>query len=46
MGAEEGFDNFYSICGFAGGVVFAVSLLPQIWKTYSTKSSQDLSYFW
>ncbi|GJP53017.1 hypothetical protein CLOM_g12164 [Closterium sp. NIES-68] len=40
------FSNPYSACGFIGGIIFCVSILPQLVKTYRTKSAKDLSYFW
>ncbi|CAI5473225.1 unnamed protein product [Closterium sp. Yama58-4] len=43
---EASFANPYSACGFIGGIIFCVSILPQLIKTYRTKSAQDLSYFW
>ena len=44
--SDSSFDNFYSICGFLGGVVFTSSLIPQLIKTWRTKSARDLSYLW
>jgi len=32
------------IVGFAGGVVIALSLVPQIYRTLRTKSTKDISY--
>ncbi|CAI5474253.1 unnamed protein product [Closterium sp. Yama58-4] len=43
---EASFANPYSACGFIGGIIFCVSILPQLVKTYRTKSANDLSYFW
>ncbi|CAI6005893.1 unnamed protein product [Closterium sp. NIES-65] len=43
---EASFANPYSACGFIGGIIFCVSILPQLVKTYRTKSAKDLSYFW
>ncbi|CAI5530175.1 unnamed protein product [Closterium sp. Naga37s-1] len=43
---EASFSNPYSACGFIGGIIFCVSILPQLIKTYRTKSAKDLSYFW
>lgn len=34
------------IVGFIGGSLIAVSLVPQVLKTYQTKSATDISYFY
>lgn len=36
----------YDGLGFAGGVIIAVGLLPQIVKTVMTRSAIDISYSW
>ncbi|CAM9715640.1 unnamed protein product [Heterosigma akashiwo] len=32
--------------GYTGGLVIAVSLIPQIFKTHKTLSAEDISYAW
>eukprot|EP00759_Apiculatamorpha_spiralis_P010520 PhF_6_TR17269/c0_g1_i1/m.26485/K15383/K15383; MtN3 and saliva related transmembrane protein len=32
--------------GLVGGVVIASSLIPQLWKTFSTKQTGDISIIW
>ena len=34
------------LLGFLAGVLVAVSLLPQIIKSYKTKSTKDISILW
>ena len=33
-----------NIVGIAGGIIISASLLPQVYKTYQTKSAKDISY--
>lgn len=40
------FDSFFAVCGLLGAIVFPCSLLPQIYKTFTSKSAEDISYFW
>lgn len=32
--------------GIAGGIIISSSLLPQVYKTYTTKSAKDISYYY
>ncbi|MDO8646925.1 MAG: SemiSWEET transporter [Candidatus Diapherotrites archaeon] len=34
------------LTGYAAGVIVAVSLLPQIIKSWQTKSTKDISFVW
>ena len=34
------------IVGIAGGIIISSSLLPQVYKTYQTKSAKDISYYY
>lgn len=38
--------NFYDICGYLSGILFPLSLVPQIYKSYKTKKLDDISYYW
>ena len=38
--------NFYDICGYFSGILFPLSLVPQIYKSYKTKKLDDISYYW
>ena len=38
--------NIYDICGFIAGLLFPLSLIPQIYKSYKTKNLDDISYYW
>eukprot|EP00897_Mesotaenium_endlicherianum_P008658 jgi/Mesen1/7820/ME000415S07019 len=49
MGADDNASNFanaYSWCGFLGACIFPASLIPQLIKTFRTKSAEDISYVW
>lgn len=39
-------ENGYNIVGFAGGVILAAALLPQIYLAHQRKSTEDISYVW
>lgn len=39
-------DNGYDSAGFAGSVILAVSLLPQICLAHKRHSTEDISYVW
>ena len=39
-------DDAYNIVGFAGGVILAAALLPQIYLAHRRKSTEDISYVW
>lgn len=32
--------------GFAGGLLLAVCLAPELWHVYSTRSAEDLAWSW
>jgi len=34
------------ICGYIGSVLFTINLFPQLYKIYSTKKADDISYGW
>ena len=38
--------NFYQVCGYISGVLFPLSLVPQVYKSYKTKKLDDISYYW
>lgn len=38
--------NIYIICGYIGGILFPMSLIPQIYKSYKSKQLKDISYYW
>jgi len=38
--------DFYDICGYTAGVLFASGFIPQIYKSYRTKNMNDISYGW
>lgn len=39
-------DTFYELLGFISGILFPLSLFPQIYKSYKTKDLSDISYYW
>jgi MtN3 and saliva related transmembrane protein len=38
--------DFYELCGYSSGVLFALSLIPQVYKSYKSKDLEDISYGW
>ena len=38
--------NPYELCGFMGGLLFPISLIPQIYKSFKTKDLSSISYYW
>ena len=38
--------DFYEICGYTAGILFASGFIPQIYKSYKTKNMDDISYAW
>jgi MtN3 and saliva related transmembrane protein len=38
--------DFYELCGYGAGVLFASGFIPQIHKSYKTKNMDDISYAW
>tara|TARA_B110001469_G_scaffold127685_1_gene149767 strand:- start:2714 stop:3007 length:294 start_codon:yes stop_codon:yes gene_type:complete len=38
--------NIYMVCGYISGILFPLSLIPQVYKSYKTKTLNDISYYW
>ena len=38
--------DFYEVCGYGAGILFASGLIPQVYKSYRTKDMEDISYSW
>lgn len=38
--------DIYEICGYSAGILFASSLIPQLYKSCKTKNLDDISYGW
>jgi uncharacterized protein with PQ loop repeat len=38
--------DLYEICGYLAGILFASSLIPQIYKSCLTKELNDISFGW
>jgi len=38
--------DIYESCGCGAGVLFTLSLMPQIYKSYKTKNMNDISFGW
>ena len=38
--------NVYMVCGYISGILFPLSLIPQVYKSYKTKNLNDISYYW
>lgn len=38
--------NSIQLTGYLAGFVIAVSLTPQVWKAWKTKSTRDISLLW
>ena len=38
--------DIYEICGYLAGILFASSLIPQLYKSCKTKNLDDISYGW
>ena len=38
--------NIYEICGYTSGILFSCSLVPQVYKSYTTKNLDDISIYW
>ena len=38
--------DIYEICGYLAGILFACSLVPQLYKSCKTKNLDDISYGW
>tara|TARA_Y100001970_G_C13466628_1_gene477746 strand:+ start:195 stop:473 length:279 start_codon:yes stop_codon:yes gene_type:complete len=39
-------DNSYNYIGLIGSLILTLSIIPQVYKTYISKSADDLSYKW
>ena len=39
-------DYIFELTGYCGGGILGICLLPQLFKTYKTKSTKDISYPW
>lgn len=39
-------DKYYELLGFISGILFPLSIIPQIYKSYKTKDLNDISYYW
>jgi uncharacterized protein with PQ loop repeat len=46
MGAAVAGSGAADILGYLGGVILSICVLPQIWKTFKTKSAGDISLSW
>ena len=38
--------DIYELLGFIGGLLFPISLIPQIYKSFKTKDLSGISYYW
>ena len=38
--------DIYESCGYGAGFLFALSLIPQIYKSYRSKNMNDISFGW
>jgi MtN3 and saliva related transmembrane protein len=38
--------DIYEICGYSAGILFASSLIPQVYKSFKTKNLDDISFLW
>ena len=38
--------NIYELCGYMSGMLFSFSLIPQVYKSYTTKNLDDISIYW
>ena len=38
--------DIYEICGYMAGILFASSLIPQLYKSCCSKNLDDISYGW
>ena len=38
--------NLYELCGYGAGILFASGFIPQIYKSYTTKNMDDISFGW
>jgi MtN3 and saliva related transmembrane protein len=36
----------YELIGYAAGICTASSLIPQVYKSWKTKSTRDISFLW
>jgi len=38
--------DIYELCGYSAGILFASSLIPQVYKSCKTKELDDISIIW
>jgi len=38
--------DIYETCGYLAGILFAFSLIPQLYKSCCSKNLEDISYGW
>ena len=38
--------DIYELCGYSAGILFASSLIPQVYKSFKTKELDDISIIW
>ena len=38
--------DIYELCGYSAGILFASSLIPQVYKSFKTKELNDISIIW
>ena len=38
--------DIYEICGYSAGILFASSLIPQVYKSFKTNNLDDISILW
>lgn len=38
--------DLYEFCGYSSGILFSLSLIPQVYKSYKSKNLEDISYGW
>ena len=38
--------DYYEICGYGAGILFATSLIPQLYRSCQTKVLDDISFVW
>ena len=38
--------EFYELCVYIGGILFPISIIPQIYRAYKIKDLSNISYYW
>jgi len=38
--------DIYELCGYSAGILFALSLIPQVYRSFKTKELDDISIIW